>query len=292
MTPAHIALAVVVTAVWGTNFIAMREGLDAFPPFLFSALRFLLAAVPIILFVKRPKIRLIHFLGITGALVVTKFSFLFFGMNAGMPPGLTSLVLQTQAFFTVILAALVLGERPRAQQVLGIVIAFVGVATIFELAEDSVTALGLMLVLIAAVAWAVSNLFMRASNAPDMLAVIVWASLAGSPVLFALSLMFEGPTEISTAIQAIDLKAVIVLIYSAFGSTILGYVAWGMLIRTYGAGQVAPFSLLVPVFGMSSAALVYGEPLGLARLAAASLIIIGLALVVLRLPKWALRAPE
>ena len=282
MTPAHIALAVLVAAVWGTNFIAMREGLDAFPPFLFSALRFLMAAVPWVFFIRFPAIRWTHLLGITGALVVTKFSFLFFGMNAGMPPGLTSLVLQSQAFFTVILASLILREHPRPLQIAGVVVAFVGIALIYHLADATVTTLGMTLVLLAGVAWAVSNLFMRVSKAPDMLAVIVWASLLGCPVLFGLSLVAEGPTLIATSIKSIDSKALFVLAYSAFGSTILGYVAWGMLIRTYGAGQVAPFSLLVPIFGMSSAWLYYGEPLGLARLSAAALVIVGLGMVAWR----------
>ena len=279
MSPAHIILAVIVTAVWGTNFIAMREGLDAFPPFLFSALRFLMAAVPWVFFIKFPQIRWTHLLGITGALVVVKFSFLFFGMNAGMPPGLTSLVLQSQAFFTVILASLILREHPRKLQIAGIVVAFAGIAAIYELADATVTALGMTLVLLAGVAWSVSNLFMRVSKAPDMLAVIVWASLLGCPVLFGLSLVAEGPEVIVASVKSIGMKEIIVLAYSAFGSTILGYVAWGMLIRTYGAGQVAPFSLLVPIFGMSAAWAYYGEPLGWARIGAAALVLIGLGMV-------------
>jgi O-acetylserine/cysteine efflux transporter len=235
-----------------------------------------------VFFVRFPQIRWLHLLGITGALVVAKFSFLFFGMNAGMPPGLTSLVLQTQAFFTVILAALILREYPRPLQIAGIGVAFVGIALIYNLADASVTSLSIGLVLLAAVAWAVSNLFMRVSKAPNMLAVMVWASLIGSPVLFGLSLLVEGPRAIVASLQAIDFKSAFVVVYSAFGSTILGYVAWGMLIRTYGAGQVAVFSLLVPIFGMSSAWLIYGEPLGGARLAAAALVIVGLGMVAWR----------
>lgn len=282
MRPLDIALAVLVAAVWGFNFVVIRVGIDNFPPLLFSALRFALAALPIVFFLRKPVTSWPIIIGIGLVLGVVKFSLLFIGMDVGLSAGLASLVLQSQAFFTVILAAVVLRERPKATQVLGIITAFAGIALIATTVDNSVTPLGLTLVITAGVAWACSNLLMKKAGPVDMLHLMVWVSVIPPLPLLALSYIFEGPEAIAASLTGMTWSGIGAVGYIAFAATIFGFAVWGKLIRIYGAGQVAPFSLLVPIFGMSSAALLLGEDFGLTRLTAAALVIIGLVLTVLK----------
>lgn len=280
MKPHHIALAILVAAAWGFNFVVIRVGIDNFPPLLFSALRFALAALPLVFFLRKPPTPWAVIVGIGLVLGVVKFSLLFIGMDVGLSAGLASLVLQSQAFFTVILAALILREKPSALQISGIAIAFGGIALIATTVDNSVTPLGLALVIAAGVAWACSNLLMKKAGPVDMLHLMVWVSLIPPLPLLALSYIFEGPEAIAASLTGMTWSGIGAIGYIAFLATIFGFAVWGKLIRIYGAGQVAPFSLLVPIFGMSSAALVLGEDFGPTRLAAALLVIIGLVLTV------------
>ena len=122
MSPRDIALAVAVATVWGVNFVVIEVGLEGEPPLLLSALRFGLAGLAVfVLGPPRVPIRYVVAVGII--LCVGKFSLLFVGMDRGMPAGLSSLVLQSQVVFTVLFAVLLLGERPRPVQLVGIAIA-------------------------------------------------------------------------------------------------------------------------------------------------------------------------
>ena len=285
MRPFHIFLAVLVAAAWGFNFVVIRVGIDAFPPLLFSALRFLFAALPLVFFVPRPKVSWRIIFGIGLVLGVVKFSLLFVGMDVGLSAGLASLVLQSQAFFTVMLASLLLGEKPGSQQILGIFVAFSGIALVATTVDASVTSLGLTLVIAAGFAWACSNLLMKQAGPVNMFNLMIWVSLVPPLPLFLLSALFEGTDNGLAAISHLDWKGMGAVAYIAFVATIMGFAIWGKLIAQYGAGRVAPFSLLVPIFGMGSSALFLGEEFGPIRLAAAALVIIGLILTVIKLPR-------
>ncbi|WP_456391091.1 EamA family transporter [Profundibacter sp.] len=280
MRPAHVFLAVLVAAVWGFNFVVIRIGITNFPPLLFSAFRFTLAALPLVFFIRKPDVPWRIIIGIGVVLGVVKFSLLFIGMDLGLSAGLASLVLQSQAFFTAILVALIYKELPRAMQVLGITVAFAGIGLIATTVDNSVTPLGLGLVVAAGFMWAVSNLLMKQAGQVDMLALIVWVSLVPPIPLFIMSLLFEGADAGLAAIGNLNFQGVGAILYIAFISTIFGFAVWGKLIREYGALKVAPFSLLVPIFGMGSSALVLGEAFGTARLVAAVMVIAGLVLTV------------
>ncbi|MGQ9365179.1 EamA family transporter [Azospirillum sp. ST 5-10] len=283
MRPHHVALAVLVAAVWGFNFVAIKVGLRDVPPLLFSALRFLLAATPLLALrgAGGPPVAWRHVLGIGLVLGVVKFSLLFVGMDVGMPAGLSSLVLQAQAFFTVLFAALWLGDRPRPRALAGMAVAFSGIAVIGAgmPAGDSLS--GLALVIAAAAAWGVANVLMKRAAAPDLLRLMLWVSVVPPLPLFALSLAVEGPERIAAALAGLTLPGVAALLYVAGAATLFGFAAWGFLLRTYSASLVAPFSLLVPVFGMTSSALVLGESLTAASLAGAALVFAGLAVTAL-----------
>ena len=285
MRLSDILLAISVAAVWGFNFVVIRMGIDAFPPLLFSALRFTFAALPLVFFLPKPNVSWGIIFGIGLILGVIKFALLFIGMDVGLSAGLASLVLQSQAFFTVILASIFLAERPSPLQVTGILVAFVGISLVATTVDTNVTPLGLSLVLAAALAWAFSNLLMKKAGSVDMLSLIVWVSLIPPLPLIVLSLIFEGWNADIAALTHLTWKGGGSVIYIALLSTIFGFAVWGRLISIYGASRVAPFSLLVPIFGMGSSAIILGEEFSSIRLFAAFLVIIGLILTVIK-PSW------
>lgn len=292
MRPLHIALAVAVAAVWGFNFVMIKLGLRDFPPVLFSCLRFALAATPLLVLGVRggPPVPWRYIVGIGVSLGVVKFSLLFIGMDIGMPAGLSSLVLQSQAFFTALFAAVVLGDRPGPRQVAGMAVAFGGIGLIALEMPAGDSLLGLGLVVAAAACWGVSNIIMKTAKAPDLFRLMLWVSLIPPVPLFLLSLGTEGPERIAAALTGLSGMGIAALVYIAAGATLFGFAAWGFLLRNYPASQVAPFSLLVPIFGMTSSALVLGETLTAAKLAGAALVFAGVALTALPWPRHR-RAP-
>ncbi|MFI5631296.1 EamA family transporter [Streptomyces sp. NPDC051664] len=278
MRPLHIALAALVAAVWGVNFVVIEVGLGHFPPLLFSALRFLVAALPAVFFVGRPKVAWKWIVGVGLVLGVAKFGLLFIGMDRGMPAGLSSLVLQVQAVFTALFAALALGERPGKVRMLGMAVALagIGVAAVDEGASGPV--LAFVLVIAAAACWGVSNVLTRKAAPPDSLNFMLWVSTVPVLPLLGLSLLFEGWDRDADALAALDWSGAGIIVYVAWITTVFGFGAWGFLLRHYPASSVAPFTLLVPVFGMSSAALLLDESVSRLRWCAAALLVGGVAL--------------
>jgi O-acetylserine/cysteine efflux transporter len=276
-----ILMMVLVAAIWGFNFVVIKIGIANFPPILFSALRFLFAAIPLVFFIPRPAVSWRIVLAIGLVLGVIKFSMLFIGMDEGVSAGLASLVLQCQAFFTVILAALLYRERPKPVQILGVIAAFAGIAVIGTTIDASFSLHGLVLILAAALAWAVSNMLMKKAAGVDMLRLMVWVSLVPPLPLLAISLATEGFDRDMAALKSLSLGGAGAVLYIAYLATIFGFAVWGRMIRKYNVSNVAPFSLLVPVFGMSSSALVFGESFSPMRIAGALLIVCGLVLTVL-----------
>ncbi len=284
MRPLHIALAVVVTAVWGINFTVIEVGLGHFPPLLFSALRFLVAALPAVFFVGRPKVAWKYVVSVGLVLGVAKFGLLFIGMDHGMDAGLSSLVLQVQAVFTALFAAVALGERPGRTRIAGMAVALAGiaVAAVDEGASGPVTAF--VLVVAAAACWGVSNVLTRRAAPPDALNFMVWVSTVPVLPLFGLSLLSEGWSADAHALTSLDPSGVGIVLYVAWVTTVFGFGAWGFLLSRHPASSVAPFTLLVPVFGMSSAALVLHEGMTPLRWCAAVLLAGGVAVTSLSRP--------
>ncbi|MEU3649731.1 EamA family transporter [Lentzea sp. NPDC034063] len=277
MSPRHLLLAVLVAAIWGFNFVVLKVGLDEFPPILFSALRFLAAAVPAIFFVGRPSVPWRWIIAVGLVLGVAKFSFLFIGLKAGMPSGLSSLVLQSQVIFTTVFAAIVLRERPKPVQITGIALAVAGIGVIAWDYGLSSPLLGFALIIAAAACWGVSNVLMRYARPADTLRFMVWVSAVAVLPLFALSAL----TEDMSALGRLDWSGAGAVGYVAWISTLLGFGIWGFLLRQYESSVVAPFSLLVPVFGMLSAWAFLGEDLSWLQAAAGGLVLAGLAIPLL-----------
>jgi O-acetylserine/cysteine efflux transporter len=291
MKPRHVAIAVVIAAIWGLNFVVIDVGLASLPPLLFAGVRFVAAAFPAVLFVRRPAIPWRWF-ALTGLpLGVGQFGLLFIGMHIGMPAGLSSLVLQTQALFTAMFAAVMLRERPRRTQLAGMVVAFGGISLIGLSLGQGSPLLAFALCVGAAGMWGLANIGLRRAQPPDAFAFVVWVSLVPPLPLLALSVIFEGPRTDLHALAHVSAGGVGALFYVAYVSTLVGFGAWGWLMRRYDAGQVAMYSLLVPPFGMSSAALFLGERITVTDAVAALLIVGGVGLGSVRRRRTAAR-PE
>ncbi|UNO41926.1 EamA family transporter [Streptomyces sp. MST-110588] len=279
MRPVHIALAVAVAASWGLNFVVIETGLGHFPPLLFCALRFLVAALPAVFFVGRPPVAWRWVIAIGLVLGVAKFGLLFLGMNQGMPAGLSSLVVQVQAVFTAVIAAVVLGERPGPVRIAGMAVALSGIAVAAVAQGTSGPVLAFALVIAAALMWGVSNVLTRKAAPSDPVSFMVWVSAVPVLPLLLLSLLFEGPAADRAALASLDWSGAGAVLYVGWVVTLLGFGIWNHLLRTYDASTVAPFSLLVPVFGMTSAALFLGEHIDAAQWVAAALLVGGVGLI-------------
>lgn len=282
MTRKDGLLALLVVVVWGLNFVVIKVGLHNMPPLMLAGLRFVLVAFPALLFVSRPKVPLGLLLGYGLTISFGQFAFLFTAIKFGMPAGLASLVLQAQAFFTIILGAGVFGERLQSKQVAGITLAVVGVLVLIEssLNGQHVPLLGFILTLSGSFCWACGNIFnkkiMQHSSRPAVMSLVVWSALIPIVPFMMASLIFDGPALMLQSLVSIDLTTILSLVYLSLGATIVGYGIWGTLLGRYETWRVAPLSLLVPVVGLASAALLLGESMTLLQLFGAVLVMAGL----------------
>lgn len=272
----HILLAVIVMAVWGTNFVVIHVGLQQLPPLLFAALRFALALFPAVLFVKRPDVPWRNLIAYGGFIGVAQFGVMFVAMDGRITPALASLVVQTQVFFTMALAAWQTGERPRSFQYTALLITVLGLGLIVLHTDATTTPLGLTLVLVAALGWAGGNIVIRSTPGIDMLGFVVWASLFSVPPLVAMSLAVDGWPAIRDGLAQADAAAWGAVAYQAIANTLFGYAVWGWLLSRYPVATIAPMSLLVPVFGLAASAVWLSEPLQPWKLEATALILAGL----------------
>ena len=276
MSPKDLLLALIVILAWGVNFVVIKVGLHGVPPMLLGALRFALAAVPAVFFVKRPAMPFRWLFAYGATISFGQFVLLFYAMYVGMPAGLASLVLQAQAFFTLIFAAMILGERFRAPNVVGLLIAACGLAVIGMQAGHAMTLAGFLLTLAAASMWGIGNVdheahgqgrpvVARGVGKPGAAAAVPRAFVDGG-----------GAARIAASLSGISLTSVFAIVYLAFIATMLGYTLWGKLLARYPASQVAPFSLLVPIVGLASAALLLDEGLSPMQFVGAVLVMAGL----------------
>jgi len=251
----------VVALIWGLNFVAIHVSLEHYPPFLLAALRFLVLAIPTLLFVPRPRVRLRWLLGYGLGFGILQFAFLYLGMAVGMPAGLSSLVLQASAPFTVILAAVFLRERPARPVVVGVLVALTGLGVIAGYRGLAVSVVPVLLVLAGALGWAIGNISSRQAQPDSPFRFMMWMTVVPPLPLLALSLLVEGPHRISTALATAPSAwlANLGLAYTVVLATVVGSGIWTTLLVRNSASSVAPFSMLVPVAGLASAWLLLHE---------------------------------
>lgn len=284
MPVSHILLALAVVAVWGTNFVVIKGALTELPPLLLATMRFLLSALPWLFFIKRPAVSWRHLIAY-GVFIGFMFGLLFLAMRNDVSPGLASLLMQSQVFFTLLLVAWLHHERMPRAQLGGLALATLGIALIgwqsFSQAHSDVTPLGLGLALGGALCWASGNVVSRSIGRVDMLGFMVWSSVFAVPPLLGLSLWFDGPSAITVALLHASAAAWAAMLWQALGNTLFAFGAWGWLLARHPAATITPMALLIPFFGMGASALLLGEPLQTWKLGAAALVVGGLAVNVL-----------
>jgi len=290
------ALALAIVFVWGTNFVVIRLGLNALPPLFFATLRFVFVFAPAALFLKRPQVAWSN-LALYGICIgMVQFGLLFIAMNGHITPGLASLVIQMQVFFTIGLAMLRTGERIKPHQLAAFALAIAGMGVIAAHNGQGTSLLGVALVLTAAMGWALGNQAGREAGQEqiklNMLAYVVWAALFAAPPLLLLSLLLEGPAAIANGIRHATLTTWAAVAYQSAGNTMLGYACWAWLLSRYPAATVAPMSLLVPIVGFAASATILGEPLPAWKIGATLLIMAGLAINLLWRPRKAVLQGE
>ena len=275
----HLLLALAIVAVWGTNFVVIKLSLDAFPPFLFAALRYTFAFLPLVFFLKKPDVPWVNFCIYGLAVGVGQFGVLYFAIDGRISPGLASLVIQTQVFFTIGFAMFFAKEHLRIYQMLAVAIAMTGLGIIALHTDASTTFLGLALVVFSGLSWGVANTVSRRAGSINMLSYVVWASAFAIPPLFVISYLFEGGWDrMGISIASAPIGAWAGVFWQSWANTLFGYAAWGWLLSKHPAAVVAPAPLLVPIFGMGAAAYFLAEPLPLWKIWAAGLVIAGLVI--------------
>ena len=267
-----------MAAIWGIAFVATRIGLDSFSPPALAALRFVIASAAAV-FLSRPPVPWTALCAVGATLFAGQFLFQFFGIALGMPPGLAAVVVQTQALFTIVLAAVALAERPTGRQLTGTAVAFGGLAVIAATMGGDLTPAGLVLTTLSAVSWAIGNTLLKRLPRVELLNLIAWLSLVPPLPCLALSIALDGPGDPFAALARASWTGVAAAVYLGLVATVLAYAIWAHLLRRYPAAMVAPFALVTPFVAAAGSSIVFGERFPPLRLAGMALVLAGLTII-------------
>ncbi|MCI0993878.1 EamA family transporter [Pseudomonas corrugata] len=276
MKPWHLALAVLITAIWGINFSVIKLGLATVDPFILAGIRFSLCALPAIFFIRKPDVPWRYLIGYGLVFGIGLWGVVNLGIKAGLSAGIASLILQFSAFFTLLLGGWVFKEALTRFQVLGMLIAFGGLLCIIMISDGSVSLSGVLLVLAGAASWSVANIINKKASTRDVFGFLVWSSAFAPIPLFALDYAINGSAGYSSFIQQVDMTAVLSILFQVYPNTLFAYWIWNSLLKTYPVSTVAPLSLLVPIFGMLGSVFVFHESVPLNKVLAVVLIVLGL----------------
>ncbi len=282
LSPRDLLLTLAIVAVWGYTFVPIKVALREVPPFALVSVRFAMAALPLVFFIRRPAMPWRYIVGYGIAIGVLQFGLLFLGMKLGMPAGLSSLVIQLQVFFTIGLAVVLDGDRLQRHNLVGAGIAIAGVALLAAHklgAGESGTFIGFLLVIASGLAWAAGNIIAKrgaGEHAPDMFALVVWSSLVPPLPLAVLSYALEGGPAAVNAVVGASAMVWACLAVMAYGATLFGFGSWNALLHRYPTALISPFGLLIPVSGIASGVLFLGETLAPLQIAGVALVFAGL----------------
>lgn len=282
MSPRHSLLAVAVMVVWGCNFVVVDAGLADVPPLLLVAIRFTLVALPLVFFVPRPRGTVRDVVAIGLFMSLGQFTLLYLALALGLPSGLAALLLQAQVVFTIAIATLVLRATPTRRQVLGAGVGTAGLAAVAVAHGLSAPALPLVVVLAAALSWAVGNVVSRRSGIAGGLSTVVWSALVVPLPALGASLLLDGPDEVVLALTHLSPTAVASTAYTVIASSLLGYTVWNSLLARYPVAAVTPFVLLVPPIGITAGWLFQGEVPTAPELVGAGVVLLGVAIATVR----------
>jgi O-acetylserine/cysteine efflux transporter len=273
----HSLLAILVMVVWGANFVVIDEGLADVPPLLFLAMRFTFVALPLVFFVPLPRASWRNVVAVGTFMSLGQFSLLYLALHLGMPAGLASLVLQAQVIFTIVIAAIAIREPPTRRQVLGAVIGTVGLALVVAAHGASAPVVPVLVMLGAAMSWAIGNVIARRAGVSSGFSLVVWSALVVPLPALGLSLLVDGTDEVGRALTHLSATAIASTAYTALGASLLGYGIWNSLLARHPASAVVPFVLLVPVVGIATAWIVQDEVPTVLELVGGAIMLAGVA---------------
>jgi O-acetylserine/cysteine efflux transporter len=276
LSPLHFALALLIVFIWGTNFAIIKFALLQMPPFLLAFLRFTLAFLPAAFFIPFPKVAINNLMLYGACIGLGQFGLLFFAIHRYISPGIASLVVQSQVFFTIFFSVIQYQEKISKLQWLALTLALGGLSVVVINNDAETTLWGLFLVILAALCWSLGNLTAKKSQSTNFFHYVVWSSVFSAIPLLLISLYFEGWDLIASSLSAADWRVWSAVLWQSWGNTLLGYAAWAWLLSQYPSSVIAPLALLVPLFGMAASNLWMGELLPEWKLFAAGLILLGL----------------
>lgn len=279
-----------VVAFWGINFVFVIIGLQEIPPMLFCFCRFFLVSIPAICFFKRPSVPFKWVVLYSFVMFVFQFALMFSGIHAGVSAGLASILLQTQVFFSILFASILLKEKLNRWQLFSALLSFSGIALVGLNQGPNATLPGILFVLSAATTWGLGSVIVKKMGRVQSGSLLVWSSLIAWPPLLLLSFFIENGHSVLFDFHHLSYTSYLAIFFITLFSTVFGFGIWNWLIQIYPVATIAPFSLLVPVFGMVSSALFLGEPIEPWKMFAGALVISGLCLNLLGARRLAKRS--
>ena len=276
----HIMMAIFIVFLWGLNFVALKTTVTYLPPIFSAAFRFLLISIPWIFIFKKPKIPVFQFITIPLTLGVFQYSLLYYGMSMGLSSGLSAVVLQTQSFFSVFISSVLMKEKLKSREIIGLIVGATGVLILFLLNDGDFKFESVLIILIAAISWGIANIQLKELGDINMVSFLIWMSPIASILLFIISYIFEFDDIKNIEVTKIELKVIISVLYTAYLSMVVGFTLWQHLLNKYNSVRVTPFGLLVPITGSLFGYLFLGEILEWYQVLSGMIIISGLMLII------------
>ena len=282
MNAKHVVMAFFIVVLWGLNFVALKIAVLSLPPIFLAGLRFLLISIPWIFFVEKPKVSKRQFITLPITLGVLQYSLLYYGMSTGLSAGLSAVILQTQSFFTVIMSTILIKEKPRLNEILGLFIGALGVMILLINNNGDFKIEAVLIILAAAISWGIANIQLKNLGNVNMVSFLIWISPFAAIVLFIISFILEYDLVLNIDFSNVEIKVFLSIFYTAYLSTVIGFTMWQYLLNKYKSVQITPYGLLVPVTGSIFGYIILSEVLEIYQIIAGIVIIIGLMVISLR----------
>jgi len=275
-------MAFFIVVLWGLNFVALKIAVLSLPPIFLAGLRFLLISIPWIFFVEKPKVSKRQFITLPITLGVLQYSLLYYGMSTGLSAGLSAVILQTQSFFTVIMSTILIKEKLRLNEILGLLIGALGVMILLINNNGDFKIEAVLIILAAAISWGIANIQLKNLGNVNMVSFLIWISPFAAIVLFIISFILEYDLVLNIDFSNVEIKVFLSIFYTAYLSTVIGFTMWQYLLNKYKSVQITPYGLLVPVTGSIFGYIILSEVLEIYQIIAGIVIIIGLMVISLR----------
>jgi len=280
-----LILGILVMIVWGLNFSVIKLGVNEIDPLLLTAFRFTLATLPAIFFVKKPDVSWCYLIVYGWLFAIGIWGMATWSIQAGLSAGMASVLLQMNVVFGLFLGYFLLKEPLPLNKVIGSGIALAGLLLSLTVTDGSVTQLGLMLVLCAAISWSLASITIKKAGTKQVFAFSLWA-MAFAPIpLFLIVYLQSGSDAFVQLSTQLNVRVIFSVLFQAYPVTLLGYWIWNRLLVTYPLTTVAPLTLLVPIFGLLGGVLFYQEEVGMIKLIASVCVISGILIGFVNLKK-------